>query len=139
MTILLALFLHSIFFYNNDCTILLKISQQILIIKTNNKSDHIDRKTLSSFIKLRKERSDGPLLRRPLVLAPAVEALGEPARLLVLQSEEQLPRFVWLHCLHVLNIHLENKLLFTMWIAGTTWVWSAQDQVHWHKGREAYT
>lgn len=46
------------------------------------------------------------LLGRPLVLAPAVEAAGEPLRLLVLEGEEELPRPLRLHALHVLNVHL---------------------------------
>jgi hypothetical protein len=44
-----------------------------------------------------------------LVSTPSVETLCETLRLLVLQSEEQLPRQLWLLHSHVLNVHLECR------------------------------
>lgn len=47
------------------------------------------------------------LLQGLLVGSPAMEALGEAFRLLVLQREEELTRPIWLLDSHVLNVHLE--------------------------------
>lgn len=45
------------------------------------------------------------------MLAPAMEAFGEPSRLLILQCEEQFPWLVWLHCLHMLYVHLKMYIM----------------------------
>lgn len=42
------------------------------------------------------------------MLAPAMEALGEPARLFVLERQEQLARVVGLQGLHVLDVYLSG-------------------------------
>lgn len=49
------------------------------------------------------------LLRWSLMLAPAMETLGESSRLLVLQCQEQLSWPVWLFRSHVLNVNLKHK------------------------------
>lgn len=40
------------------------------------------------------------------MFSPSMEALGEPPRLLVLESQEQLAWLVRLHGFHVLNVDL---------------------------------
>lgn len=43
------------------------------------------------------------------MLAPPVEAFGEPSRLFILQCEEQFPWLVRLHSLHVLYVYLNKN------------------------------
>ena len=58
------------------------------------------------------DNSSPPLLKHLLVLAPAVEALGEVVRLLVLESQHQFPGTVWLLVSQVLNVYLQSRHVY---------------------------